>query len=179
MNADDLPAGSTARTATPLRPSGKVSIDGALVHARAEGEWFDAGQEVAILRADAFGLVVGRPGTTSLSAGSRPGGRPSPSGEEDEGARAISEGASTAGERYFVGLMAFAALGTFLGGVAVLAMALVLPPLEVFRAVPAFLVGGPAVGLGLFHLALLIGRVKRGIDRIGGLIGRDRSRSGP
>jgi hypothetical protein len=55
-----LPAqvGSLGRTLGELRPAGKVEILGAAFEARSEGPWIGAGQQVVVVRGDAFGLVV-------------------------------------------------------------------------------------------------------------------------
>jgi hypothetical protein len=52
------PVGSVGRTVADLRPSGKIDVLGVVHEARSEGLWIEAGRQVVVLRADAFGLVV-------------------------------------------------------------------------------------------------------------------------
>jgi hypothetical protein len=76
MHRPEVLPGTPARSVTPLRPSGKVSIGGSTFDARASGQWIDAHQPVSVHRVDGFGLVVGPQGTTPLGPDAGPPGTP-------------------------------------------------------------------------------------------------------
>ena len=52
--------GALGRAITPMRPSGKVMIDGIEYSARFKG-FAESGDEVVVVGLDAFGLIVGVP----------------------------------------------------------------------------------------------------------------------
>ena len=51
-------AGKKGNAATPLKPSGKVEIDGERYDAYTNGEWIEKGDEVIVLRAKGISLIV-------------------------------------------------------------------------------------------------------------------------
>jgi membrane-bound ClpP family serine protease len=50
--------GATGQTKTPLSPYGTVIIDGSEHPAKSESAMIEAGQQVVVIRREAFGLVV-------------------------------------------------------------------------------------------------------------------------
>ena len=61
MSEEQPATGALGRAITPMSPSGKVLIEGTEYGARLKSGWADAGQEVVVVRVDAFGLIVAVP----------------------------------------------------------------------------------------------------------------------
>ncbi|QDV38052.1 NfeD family protein [Tautonia plasticadhaerens] len=170
MRRPQVSPGTPARSATPLRPSGKVSIEGRTFDARAAGSWIDADQPVSVHRVDGFGLVVGPPGTSPLPRDDGPSGL---DGSDPDSYRPPSRL-----ERHLSGLIAFGALGTGGAGLLLLALAFRVGPRDLLYLLAPVLVGGAASGAALYGLACLaiglLGRASRLLGRPGpvGLLAR-------
>lgn len=146
----DAPApGTIVRAATPLRPTGKVDHGGRHHQARSEGEWFGPGDRVAVLRRDANGLVVGPPDRTPTIAAA-PAPEPSPPVEPTTTTPTRSDRA----DRYLAGLIAFAALGTFVGALTLMGVAFAVRPRRLLALLPVGLCGGAGGGVLFYHLLI-------------------------
>lgn len=170
MRRPQVSPGTPARSATPLRPSGKVSIDGQTFDARAAGSWIDADQPVSVHRVDGFGLVVGPPGTTPPPRDDGPEGL---DGRDPDAHRPLSRL-----ERHLSGLIAFGALGTGGAGLVLLVLAFRVGPRALLYLLAPVLVGGAACGAAVYGLICLAiglhGRASRLAGRPGwaGMLGR-------
>jgi hypothetical protein len=163
MQRPQVLPGTPARSETPLRPAGKVSIGGSTFDARASGQWIDADQPVLVHRVDGFGLVVGPPGTTPLPRDALPSGS---EGQDPDSHRLLSRL-----ERHLSGLIAFGALGTGGSGIVLLVLAFrVRPEILLYLIAPVLIAGAAlgALGYGLICLGVqLWERSCRLADRAG------------
>ena len=153
---DDAPApGTIVRAATALRPTGKVDHEGRHHQARSEGEWFGPGDPVAVLRRDGNGLVVGPPDRApTIAAAPAPEppmpAEPTPTPTPTPTALTASDRA----DRYLAGLIAFAALGTFVGALTLMGVAFAVRPRRLLALLPVGLCGGAGGGVLFYHLLL-------------------------
>ena len=153
-----LSPGTLVRVAAPLRPSGKVEHGERLHDARSAGEWFDAGASVLVLRADGFGLLVGPTDADPSAVRPRPSEVVDGAGSPTSATAIEGEGTSRA-ELYLVGLIAFVALGTGIGAVALMLAIGALRSIDVLISLPLFLCGGAAGGAGIYHVGLGLGAI--------------------
>jgi membrane-bound serine protease (ClpP class) len=58
IGAGKISPGATGRVAIPLRPSGRVEIEGQLVDAVSRGEWIETGRPIRVLEAQGNRIVV-------------------------------------------------------------------------------------------------------------------------
>ena len=61
MTEEQAKPGARGRTLAMMLPSGKVLIDGVEYNARIQGGWIDKDEDVVVVGADAFGLIVAKP----------------------------------------------------------------------------------------------------------------------
>jgi hypothetical protein len=164
MHRPEVLPGTPARSVTPLRPSGKVSIGGSTFDARASGQWIDAHQPVSVHRVDGFGLVVGPQGTTPLGPDAGPPGTPNEAPEATH--RPLNRQ-----ERHLSGLIAFGALGTGAGGIGLLVLAFRVRPMTLLVLLGPVLVGGAISGAALYGLISMALDLGHRLARRDGVLG--------
>ena len=72
MKQEQPTTGACGRAITPMVPSGKVLIDGIAYSARFKSGYANSGDEVVVVRLDAFGLIVDKPDSLAQAPQSDP-----------------------------------------------------------------------------------------------------------